>query len=281
MKDEFNELTKPTPNNNQQANEFNTPIEYTDSKEFHSSEEFNENASTSIVKKKSNLLRDAINNLIKAMTYTAATGTVAVIATLFILNIDIFNQRPEVDFHYVDAGEDYISYYINIEEGEEYKIRLYNDIESYEIDADSGFNSGEFLELKSDTAYKLAVCGDELYGNDVISEVEVRTKTKHEVIITPIDEFKVEYECKCKVDGCFHLRVDFIDTEGVYSDFKAYLVGDDESIIEYSFLGEYNTLQKIDISEIEYMGDKNNIKLVITCMYNGEIYTILERIVSI
>ena len=135
--------------------------------------------------------------------------------------------------------------------------------------------------VKGDTDYKLAVCGEERYGNDIISEIDLRTKVPHTVIVTPIEEMVVTYECKCIIDGCFHFKVDFIDTEETYSNFKAYLIDEEGNTVEYYFLDGFNIEQKIDVSQVEFSGDKNNIKFVITCECNGETCTIIETIVSI
>lgn len=281
MKDEFSNIVNAPVSTNTQAKEYSESSEFSSSNEYHDTDEFNEKATNSATKKKSSGLLDTINKLIRAMSYTAATGTVAVIATIFILNVDLFNERPDVEFHYVEAGENEMSYYINIGEAEDLKIRLYNDTEVYEVEADSGINSGEFLDLSPNTTYKLAVCGESRYGSDIISEIEVKTKMPHEVIITDINDFKVSYECKCIIDGCFHFKVDFIDTEGVYTDFKAYLIDSDGVTIEYYFMSNYSSEQKIDVSQAQFSGDKENIRFIVTCSYNGETYTIVDTIVSI
>lgn len=276
MKDEFNEIVStPKPTNTQ-------PNEFSEAKEYQIPDEFNVGATNSSgTSKKSNKLMDTINNIIKAMTYTAATGTVAVVATLFILNMDILNERPNVEFEMVEVGENEIFYHIDIGEStEDLTIKLYNDNYEYEVIGYSGFNSGEFMELEAETSYKLAVCGEERYGNDVIKEIEVKTKKQHDVIVTDIGDIKVSYECKCNIDGCFHIKLDFIDTEYTYYEFKAYLSDDKGNEIEYFFLDGYTTEQRIDISEADFT-NKEHIHLVITCIYNGEVYSLLDTYVSI
>ena len=111
MKDEFNDIVKPTESTNVQPDEFSSIDEFNEASEY-SDLKTNQNANT---KQKENII-DKINSIIKALSITAATGAVAVIASIFILGIDFTGARPDVDFVDVGASEGMVYYNINIGE---------------------------------------------------------------------------------------------------------------------------------------------------------------------
>ena len=281
MKDEFNDITKPTVNANVQAPEFNDPKEYNQEileySDLQSHAEAKAKSKTSII--------DQINNIIRTITLTATTGTVAILATIFILGVDLTGTRPAVNFIEYGASEGMVYYNIEIGEADNLSIRLYNDKYTYENEAFSGENFGEFYEIEDGETYMLAVCGDPVYGNDVISEVEVylpkRFSEEVEDILTPIDEIEVVYECMCNIDGCFHFKIEYVDTMYRYYDFRVRFIGEEGDEIEFYLNYPYNSEQKIDVSEINLTGDKSKVRFVITCMYEDVTYTLIDEEVSI
>lgn len=222
--------------------------------------------------------REKFINTIKAINITSvATGvTVVAIGAVMILNQEAAAKKEDynISFNSVEVSENMIWYGIDVGDVEDLKIRIYNDGYVYEVEASSGENYGEFFDLEPDTEYKLAVCDE-----DVIKEIKVKTAAPHRVFTTPLEDITVTYECKCNVDGCFHFKINFEDTEYVYYNFEAYLMDVYENSSECYFSGAYNEEQVIDVTEL--VGGSNKVHFVVTCMMDDEVYTLIEEDVDI
>lgn len=248
--------------------------------EINSSREFGESFKTEEKQKtihKSTVQKEKLINTIKAINITSmATGvTIVAIGAVMILNQEAnANEDYNISFNSVEASENMIWYNIDVGDLDDLTIKLYNDGYEYEVSATSGENFGEFFELEADTEYNLAVCDEK-----VLKEIKVKTLAPHEVIVTDIEDIKVTYECKCNVDGCFHFKIEYEDTEYTYYGFEAYLMDCNENVVYCDFIYPYNEEQKIDITSL--VGGENSVFFVVTCMKDGETYTLIEEMVEI
>ena len=252
-----------------------TAIEMNSTREY--GETFHKEKKEKVVSK-STAQRAKFINTIKAINITSvATGvTVVAIGAVMILNQEAAAKKEDYDisFNSVEVSENMIWYGIDVGDVEDLKIRIYNDGYVYEVEASSGENYGEFLDLEPDTEYKIAVCDE-----DVIKEIKVKTAAPHRVFTTPLEDITVTYECKCNVDGYFHFTILYEDTENVYYDFSAYLEDMEGNISKCEFIGSFNQEQIIDISNI-YAAEEE-AKFVVTCKMNNETYTLIEENVRI
>ncbi len=79
--------------------------------------------------------------------------------------------------------------------------------------------------------------------------------------------FELVYaRCYCIEEGTFHLMVNVIDRNGVWSDFRAEIIDEEGFVVEHDFAGNVNDLQKIPTNGLKMPGTAT---LVVSCTEHG------------
>ena len=272
MKEEYNVKDLAT---NNIPNEFDNITEYGPLDHVDSAKEYG-TAHVEVKKKTKELSTvEKTTNLIKSINIAAAaTGvTAVVVGAVLVLNVvdaGVKLKDYNINFEIVEASENNVFYAVDVGDIDNLEIKIYNDGYEYIVKAEPGMNEGVFEELESDTEYKLAVCDK----GKVVDEVKVKTYEYVESFATAIEDITVDYECKCNVDGYFHFKINYEDNYGAYYNFEAYLMDEYENTSYCSFSYPYNNEQIIDITEIH--GNESPARFVVTCMRDGETYTLIE-----
>ena len=142
-----------------------------------------------------------------------------------------------------------VEYAVFVEEGEGLNLVLYNDFTRRSVALKKGENSGLFTNLKEEMDYTLAVVGNFGFGEKKIAKTSVKTLPP---LIT--EWHGLTHECTCDVDGYFHFNMDFVDENGYWTKFRAWLKDENGNLSYCEFGEDLHGDQKIDVVEAGLVG---------------------------
>lgn len=173
----------------------------------------------------------------------------------------------KAEFLEVWATDTSIGYQIAVEESPKpLKIVAYNDFTRREFDLETGENVGFFLDLQPDMRYIVAIQGNFGFGAQTLSETEVKTDKLRPPLVT---EWRgITHECTCNIDGYFRFTMDFIDENGIWSDFEATLTDEYGNAAACRFTADVHGEQQIDVIGNKLIGSAATF--VVGCIANGE-----------
>ncbi len=190
-----------------------------------------------------------MSSLTRVLSAFAVTATVVVA----VAASGIISDGGSAEIISAKAGNNSVSYEVEVESGEELNIVLYNDFIRREQSLSQGTNSGEFVDLGPGLSYTLAVMGKNAFGETTIAETTVKTSLSPD----PVTVWRqLTYGCTCGVDGYFHFTMDFIDENGYFSDFEASLTDDYGNVSECVFAEDLHADQKIGVTVGAYLYGK-------------------------
>lgn len=147
----------------------------------------------------------------------ASVATVAVVAVVAVTGASVNVSAEIVSLTVTDTV---LCCTVNLDSDTDASLVVYNDFTRREETLENGENVVEVTGLKADVQYTVAVVYAGSFGETTLIEESVRTD-KYPPLVTVL--YSVESECTCNVDGYFHFTLDFIDENGYWTDFEAWL----------------------------------------------------------
>lgn len=196
-------------------------------------------------------------------TLTSLAGFL-VAATVAVAGTAAFASLPAAAEITAQAMHTSVVYRVEVTEGEDLDVVLYNDFVRFSRPLAAGTNSGVFEDLLSDAEYTVAVVGETAFGEKTVASTKVRTTEAPD----PVTEWRgVDYECLCGYDGYFHFRMDFTDGRGEYSGFEA-SVTDESGRVSYCVFGaDLHAEQRIDVADNVQLYGRGTFRL--SCLDAG------------
>lgn len=201
---------------------------------------------------------------------TASLASLFVAATVVVAAGAVMLSQPDVSAEIAAQATDVaVTYEIEIISEKALEVVLYNDFTRRVFPLEQGANHGVFENLHPDVEYTLAVVGNFGFGERRLSEKKVRTSALPPP--PPVTEWRgVEHECRCYLDGYFYFRMDFIDENGYYSDFRATLTDVDGNVSVCTFGEDLHDWQRIDVAgEAALLGNSADFRISCHTSENG------------
>lgn len=256
MNDEFNK----TPEETQSFTEIHTVDEYKEVKDNvikdnPSPTEYGENKEKTKPK--------------KSVISLSLTSIIAVVGTVSIANGTIINKTPDIEATLdVTTTSTTVDYEVVLSEFKDgVKVVLSNNFTNREVELTDTSSSGSIENLRPNSSYTISVVVPTTLSTSTITSTKVKTKDvePEKELVTKL--ISVTSECKCNYDGCFHFKMDLIDENNYYSDFKATLTDSYGTTSTISFTN-YNEEQKIDVVEHNLRGSEDSVVFKIECDSN-------------
>lgn len=170
----------------------------------------------------------------------------------------------------LESTDTTISYEVDTNfEDENLILVLENDFTNRTIELKNGLNEGVFSGLSSDMYYTFEIRTTDSLIDKEILKTEIRILRKEKIKETIF--YSVEYECKCNIDGCFHFKMDFIDENNYYSNFKATLVDKNGNEANCVFTADLKAEQTIDVIGNNLVGNRAIFTISCLSYENSEI----------
>ena len=169
-------------------------------------------------------------------------ATVAVVAGTAMLS----ESDAAAEIVRVDATDTAVSYevVVSTEGEEELSVILYNDFTRRSFPLASGVNSNVFEDLRADVEYTVAVVGNFGFGEKTLAERKIRTAA-YPAHVPVTQWYGMEWQCRCAKDGNFWFRMDFLDEQGLWTEFEATLADNYGNTLTCTFGEDLHDWQKI------------------------------------
>ncbi len=172
-----------------------------------------------------------------------------------------------------------VSYLVEVTEGEDLRVVLYNDFTRREAPLLPGSNEGVFSDLQPAMQYTLAVLGEGAFGETELAARAVRTDALP-TAPPALGFYGVWSECTCAIDGCFHFKLDFEDEGGVWTAFSATLTDAYGTVSACDFSEDAHAEQTIDVTRYASLLGKT-AEFVVWCTEQGQTVELYRATVKI
>lgn len=190
-------------------------------------------------------LKQIFESISKSTSKIVATvaSTVAAAASVVVIATTMFAPQPTVTAHYVDAGTNYVSYSLTLEntaENTDYDIVVSNALDTFtDEEVTAGLNENTILGLREDYAYTLSLIGKDTETGGRVTFYSTTFYT------TSGDTFPESYGATYKRltaaeitaiaqdDGTYliHLPIDFSAPESVPFGYRVSLIDERGSVV--------------------------------------------------